>query len=134
MSTENKPDFEKIAESIVSDYIYTWKAPQQLEEAITQALQSAYEAGQPKWAPIETAPKGRKVLVCGRNSLDKHRTMLARCVERFTEEDYSDSEGMDYCEEKDIYFIPEGWWEESEEGEECYPISITLTHYMPLPM
>lgn len=62
MSTENKPDFEKIAENLIYENLAIDDYPE-LKADITQALQSAYEAGQPKWEGIDKAPRdGTRVL------------------------------------------------------------------------
>ena len=43
-----------------------------------------------------------------------------------------DYELLDYSEEEDKEYVPEGWYEEGAEGEYCYPQS-GVTHWMPLP-
>ena len=88
------------------------------------------------WQPIDTAPKGRKVLVYYKNACGKGRTVLARYVAKHTEEDTSESDmDMDYSEEKDCYYWPEGWYEEIDNWDDYSSVKISqaLTHWMPLP-
>lgn len=47
-----------------------------------------------------------------------------------------DEEWMDYWEEADSYYVPEGWYEECSQGNSdymSYHIGATVTHWMPLP-
>ena len=45
-------------------------------------------------------------------------------------EDESDYEGdCDYHEENDVYYWPEGWYEQTYEADISYIISGTVTHY-----
>ncbi|MEK0313723.1 DUF551 domain-containing protein [Cohnella sp. 56] len=39
----------------------------------------------------------------------------------------------DYDEDQDEYFVPEGWWESSDEAETVYALTHDVTHWMPLP-
>jgi hypothetical protein len=57
-------------------------------------------------------PKG-KVLAAYRNRHQKWRRICAQYVGKFeieAESDFYDDTG-DYCEEKDAYFLPSGWYE-----------------------
>lgn len=48
---------------------------------------------------------------------------------------YSDNIDMEYDEETDEYYMPEGWWEVIKNWNEysCIGIEDTVTHWMPLP-
>lgn len=56
------------------------------------------------------------------------RTVL---VEDFLSEDAEGCE--EYDEEKDCYWVVEGWWESSLESDENWMITNKVTHWMPLP-
>lgn len=86
------------------------------------------------WQLIETAPKGNSVLVFYENSLGKGRIIKAFYAEQHAIE--SDEENSDYCEERDAYFIPEGWYECIDNWDDFAYVKIyngTPTHWMPLP-
>ena len=85
------------------------------------------------WKPIETAPKGRDILVHYKNCFDKSRIVIARYIEKYTEE--SDNDYAEYSEEHDNYFTPEGWYEQIENWDEYSGLLITdaITHWMSLP-
>ena len=75
------------------------------------------------WRPIETAPKGRIVLVHYKNQLGNGRTMRARYyLPETLESDTTESGWSD-----------EGWYEESEAYEYLMPLDGDPTHWMPLP-
>lgn len=48
---------------------------------------------------------------------------------------YNDDIDMEYDEEKDEYYFPEGWWEVIKNWDEysCVAIADFVTHWMPLP-
>ena len=48
---------------------------------------------------------------------------------------YNDDIDMEYDEETDEYYMPEGWWEVIKNWDEysCVGIEDTVTHWMPLP-
>lgn len=75
------------------------------------------------WQPIETAPKGRIVLVHYKNRLGNGRTMRAR----YYLEDTLDSDTTESG------WADEGWYEESEAYEYLMPLDGDPTHWMPLP-
>ena len=66
------------------------------------------------------------------------RTTVAQYVAPKTvlDEDFldEDAEGCsEYDEEKDCYWVVEGWWENSWESETNWKLTGTVTHWMPLP-
>ena len=75
------------------------------------------------WHPIESAPKGFKVLAGYLNEAGKWRTVIAR---------YYPENSLTAAEDSEDEFAPEGWYEESETHEELLPI-LPPTHWMPLP-
>jgi len=75
------------------------------------------------WQPIDTAPKGKIVLVHYKNRLGNCRTMRAQYyLPETLESDESESGWAD-----------EGWYEESEAYEYLMPLEGEPTHWMPLP-
>jgi hypothetical protein len=75
------------------------------------------------WRPIDSAPKGRIVLVYYKNSLGNGRTMRARYyLPETLESDTTESGWAD-----------EGWYEESQAYEYLMPLEHEPTHWMPLP-
>lgn len=87
------------------------------------------------WRPIETAPKGRKVIVSVPNG-SKHTpiTMMGRYWPQYTlqsAEGYGPGDGFEEGPDGDCY-APEGWYEEME-AEEPPLHNINPTHWQPLP-
>mgnify|MGYP001565292617 FL=1 len=87
---------------------------------IADALSEKDEGG---WLPIETAPKGKTVLVHYKNQLGNGRTMRACYYIPETLE--SDTEESGWADE--------GWYEQSEAYEYLMPLDGDHTHWQPLP-
>jgi hypothetical protein len=75
------------------------------------------------WIPIDTAPRGKIVLVHYKNRLGNGRTMRAR---------YYLPETLD-SDTTESGWADEGWYEESEAYEYLMPLDGEPTHWMPLP-
>jgi len=88
-----------------------------------------------EWLPIESAPKGKPILVHYLNSCGNGRTVKAFYIERFTEEASSDSENDEYNEADDTYYTLPGWYEMIDNWEDYSSVAIHSdpTHWMPLP-
>ncbi|MCC6797676.1 MAG: hypothetical protein IT366_21365 [Candidatus Hydrogenedentes bacterium] len=87
-----------------------------------------------KWLPIESASKdGTRVLVYYLNRSGKGRIAHAQYIPRFTEENWEDY--AEYCEEKDVYYTPEGWYEICESWDDYSSMKLIYepTHWRPLP-
>lgn len=79
------------------------------------------------WQPIETAPKGRKLLLYYTQSNGVGRTITGQYYLAGTLDWHDDAEtnGDDYA--------PEGWYEAVETHEDIQPTESPPTHWMPLP-
>jgi len=87
-------------------------------------LAALAEYGQAReWQPIETAPRGKTVLVHYKNKLGNGRTM--RGCYYLPETLESDTEESGWADE--------GWYEQSEAYEYLMPLDGDPTHWMPLP-
>lgn len=104
-------------------------------QATTHALSREKAGPVDGWQPIETAPKGKPVLVHYTNELGKGRTIKARYVERFTEESSPDSENDEYNEADDTYYTLPGWYEMIDNWDEYSSVFVhhDPIHWMPLP-
>ncbi len=78
------------------------------------------------WLPIESAPKGVKLIAGYRNSLGKWRSVMARYYLPGTLDSAEGNETEDG-------FAEEGWYEESETHETLMPTDHPPTHWQPLP-
>jgi hypothetical protein len=98
-----------------------------------------YETYDPRemseWQPIETAPKGKKVIVFGEVPGMSHpQTVVARYWTRHTlpvAEGFEDEDWVDLSGDGDAY-MPEDWYEETM-GEDVAAVNLKPTHWMPLP-
>lgn len=88
-----------------------------------------------EWAKVEDKlpETERPVLAYYKNFFDENRIVRAFYVPKFTIESESDDDLQEYCEERDICFMAEGWYEFNEH-EDCYwMIDEKVTHWMYLP-
>ena len=78
---------------------------------------------------------GAIILVhCITEQLKKSIVLRAMWCARFTEEaGWDENEAGEYCEEKDEYFVREGWYETNQYEEVHWAVDETVTHWMPLP-
>ena len=90
----------------------------------------------PEWQPIETAPKGKKIIVSVPNGKNhKPITMMGRYWPRGTlpvAEGYEDEDWA--VEVNGEFYMPEGWYEECEvEDAPAHNIAPTLWQPLPIP-
>ena len=87
------------------------------------------------WISVTAAlpESGVKVMVHFRNELGKSRRTTAHYAVKHTiDASHWEEGGAD--ETEDGAYEPEGWWEESVEGEELHSLNHhEVTHWMPLP-
>ena len=93
-----------------------------------------------EWISVEDGLPGtsKPVLVFYKNGLNKGRIVKALYAKKFTVEDMGDYRDLicDYHEERDTYYLTEGWWEMVDNWYEWSHTKIDqgeVTHYMPLP-
>ena len=88
-----------------------------------------------EWKTIESAPKGKQVLVFYKNQLGNGRTVKAYYIERFTEESSDDSENDEYSEADDTYSTLPGWYKLIDNWDDYTAVAIhhDPSHWMPLP-
>lgn len=88
-------------------------------------------------ATHELPKSGKNVLAIQQTGYKDNRvTIVAHWVDKFTEE-AGEEEFADYCEEKDEYFLPPGWYENQWNWGDYAAIKVhddkDITHWMPLP-
>jgi len=76
---------------------------------------------------------GSMVLVFGRNENKKGRVIRAFHANRFQIQDDNELEAAEYSEEKDEYYLKEGWYESNEFDEVNWFVELDVTHWMYLP-
>ena len=84
------------------------------------------------WQPIETAPKGRKLIVGYFNRCGNWRTVTGHYYLAGTLDATDDYMGNEDLADSDGY-APEGWYEDSYSLEQIMPTNEPPTHWMPLP-
>ncbi len=102
-----------------ADELETWLTPEDPVYAQSkccyydEAAEIIKELEASPWIFAETKPEsGRKVIAQFTNSHSKRRTVMACWVAERTEEQNADTDWHDYDEDADVYWIPEGWYEE----------------------
>jgi len=73
------------------------------------------------------------VLAFGINQYGKGRVVRAFYAPKFSVQDDNEYDAAEYSEEKDEFFLKEGWYECNECEEFNWMIDFEITHYMPLP-
>ena len=94
------------------------------------------EAAEKKWIKVknEKPTPNIPVITFGVNNYGKKRTLRAVWVPRFfLESDGEYFDYVDYNEEKDEYYWPEGWYERNEYDEVNWHVDHEVTHWQPLP-
>lgn len=77
-----------------------------------------------------------QVLATYKNKAGKRLSIIGSYVRRWTEESYEDDNYDEYSEEKDGYYLVEGWYEQQDNWDEYSSIFVNngpVTHWMELP-
>jgi hypothetical protein len=89
------------------------------------------------WIPVtqKFPESGKKVIAYYENELGKPRRIMAYYAAKYdVESDMGDQTDVyEYCEEKDLYFLVPGWYENNEFDEVNYAVTAEITHWMSLP-
>ena len=86
-----------------------------------------------QWIDVKDLPEAEKIVfVFGINEMGKQRILRAYYAPDKTVEGMDD-EFSDYDEERDKYFLPQGWYECNEFEETNWRVEFEVTHWMPLP-
>ena len=111
--------------------------PESIEVKQLRARIAELEAAA-QWHPAsEPPPSEINVLCFYKNSLGKGRIVRATYYNKFeaeaTDMDYWDYSDIDYKEDTDTYYCPEGYYESNENDDVQWKISETVTHWRDLP-
>lgn len=93
---------------------------------------------QDKWIPVPSdttkIPTGF-LLAYGLNGYGKERRIRAYYIQPLTEtcDTELNDENYDYSEEKDEFYLKEGWYECNDCEEINWRVTYQITHFMPLP-
>ncbi len=88
-----------------------------------------------RWRSVgEELPEANvAVLVFAKGAGEYQVVLRAYYAPKFTVEDDNQYEAAEYCEEKDEYFLCEGWYEYNEFDEVNWMVCESVTHWQPLP-
>ena len=110
------------------------------DTALDVARKDLTRWGRPTIEPVPVAERlpepGRKVLAHYLNALGKPRTIIAEWVPAKTREDSSDGDLGEYNDETDLFYWPEGWYEQIENWADFTALLVDegeITHWQPLP-
>ena len=78
-----------------------------------------------EWRTVESAPSAKAVLIAYKNRSDKWRIIKAVRYEQFqSEQDFDEYDTAEYCEAKDAYFTPAGWYELIDNWDDFSSVSV----------
>lgn len=79
-------------------------------------------------------PESGKRVIFGWDGYGKRRTSIGfyAAPKSINADDFDEPESYEYDEEKDCYWLQEGWYEDGAEGEYFYPVH-NVTHWTELP-
>lgn len=89
-----------------------------------------------KWLPIESAPNLKSVLIYYVNANGKGRTIKAMKCGQYELMAGNDDDFGEYCDEKDEYFCPAGWYEQIDNWDDYTMVKVYQgepSHWQPLP-
>lgn len=89
----------------------------------------------PRWTPItEAMPNnGQNVLLSCERYNGKPYTIIGAWVPQYFD-DNCDPDNSEYCEAKDSFYVPEGWYEAIYNWDDYCSVAVhdNVTHWMPL--
>jgi hypothetical protein len=110
------------------------------DTALDVARQDLARYARPTIKPVPVAERlpepGKKVLAHYLNALGKPRTIIAEWVPAKTREDSLDGDLGEYDDETDLFYWPEGWYEQIENWDDFTALLVDegeITHWQPLP-
>jgi hypothetical protein len=84
----------------------------------------------------ELPPTRQKVIAYYKNSDGEHKRIRAYYIPRFEVEASAleiEYEASEFCDERDEYFVKEGWYESNEHEEINWTVDEEVTHWQHLP-
>jgi hypothetical protein len=113
-----------------------WHAP----KVFRAAADALARWGRPAIEPVPVSERlpepGKKVLAHYLNALGKPRTIIAEWVPAKTREDSPEGDLGEYDDETDLFYWPEGWYEQIENWDDFTALLVDegeITHWQPLP-
>jgi len=106
-----------------------------ISESIQEIDRLQAELDKRQWVSVEVKPKG-KVIARYFNDLGNERKVFAQYLNQYEQDADCDNDDLDfdYCEEKDAYYWPAGWYERIDNWEDMTHIIINyeIVDYLPL--
>lgn len=105
-------------------------------DVLLEILQLAKIGQQMQWIPAsEMLPEsGVPVIAYAKDNYKRDIIIRAMYCAPFTEESHEDwVDDADYDEDKDLYFVKEGWYENNVYEDAHYSVDGKITHWMSLP-
>jgi hypothetical protein len=117
-----------------------WQSKDPEDGAVLFAKEVLAHWGRPTIRPAPVSERlpepGKKVLAHYLNALGKPRTIIAEWVPAKTREDSPDGDLGEYDDETDLFYWPEGWYEQIENWDYFTALLVNegeITHWQPLP-
>ena len=88
-----------------------------------------------KWISVEHSLPDKKCFAFYKDELGNSRTVCANYIKKYTQEAGMDDEWIEYCDDDDTYYYPEGWYKLIDNWDDYSFITINhqVTHWLPLP-
>ena len=89
-----------------------------------------------EWISVkDRLPEGIACLAFYKNNLGRNRIVKAKYTKKYTVEASYDDEWLEYNEDDDTFYYPEGWYEMIDNWDDYSFVTINheVTHWMPLP-
>ena len=99
-------------------------------------LENAQLKAQLRWRPVSEKPeKGQEVIISYVDCYGNRVRSMGSYVSRFNESaEYDDDSVCEYCEEKDEYYLLEGWYESTNNSEyDSWLLKEKVDMWLPIP-